>query len=244
MLAACDPTPPGSASDARPTPELVRAHFLTRLNRFAALVDLGGQETMVHVANSGRMRELLVVGNLCWLRAAHGEHRKTAYDLALVDIGHTLVSADARLPNHLVHRAFREGRLPQFADYYECHSEVTYGESRLDLALSGVAGACFVETKSVTLIEDGAALFPDAPTTRGRKHVFSLMHAVAEGYRAAVIFVIQRDDARSFRPHDVADPEFGQALRQAVDAGVEAYAYTCTVSLEEVRLADPVEVRL
>ena len=233
-----------SVADAGPTAGLVEARFLHRLNRFAAVVDLQGKETLVHVANSGRMRELFVVGNVCWLRPARGEHRKTAYDLALVDIGDTLVSADARLPNHVVHRAFREGRLLQFADYPECHTEVTYGESRLDLALRGPPGTCFVETKSVTLVEDGAALFPDAPTTRGRKHVFSLMRAVAEGYRAAVVFVIQRDDAQFFRPHYDADPEFGQALRQAVDAGVEAYAYTCTVSLDEVRLADPLEVRL
>ena len=231
-------------ADTGPTAGLVEARFLHRLNRFAAVVDLQGKETLVHVANSGRMHELFVVGNVCWLRPARGEHRKTAYDLALVDIGDTLVSADARLPNHLVHRAFREGRLLQFADYLECHTEVTYGESRLDLALRGPAGTCFVETKSVTLVEDGAALFPDAPTTRGRKHVFSLMRAVAEGYRAAVVFVIQRDDAQFFRPHYDADPEFGQALRQAVDAGVEAYAYTCTVSLDEVRLADALEVRL
>ena len=237
------PTPAGFR-ETQPTAGLVAARFLHRLNRFAALVDLGGRETLVHVANSGRMRELLVVGNVCWLRPAAGEHRKTAYDLALVDIGHTLVSADARLPNHLVHRAFREGRLAQFADYDECHPEVTYGDSRLDLALRGPDGACFVETKSVTLVEEGVALFPDAPTTRGRKHVFSLMNAAAEGYRAAVVFVIQRDDAKSFRPHDSADPELGQALRQAVEAGVEAHAYICTVSLDEVRLLEPVEVRL
>ena len=226
------------------TAGLVPARFLTRLNRFAALVDLDGSEALAHVANSGRMRELFVVGNLCWLRPASGEHRKTAYDLALVDIGHTLVSADARLPNHLVHRAFREGMLAQFDAYQECATEVVYGDSRLDLALHGPAGTCFVETKSVTLVEQGAALFPDAPTSRGRKHVFSLMHAVAEGHRAAVVFVVQRDDARFFQPHHTADPDFGQALRQAVEAGVEVYAYGCTVSLEEVRLANPLEVRL
>ena len=213
---------------------LVPALFLRRLNRFAAVVDLNGVETLVHVANSGRMRELLVEGNVCWLRPAQGDRRKTAYDLALVDIGPTLVSADARLPNRIVHRAFSEGALTQFTEYDECHTEVTYGESRLDIFLRGSGGACFVETKSVTLVEEGTGLFPDAPTTRGRKHVLSLMKALAAGYRAAVVFVIQRDDARFFRPHDDADP----------DVGVEVYAYTCTVSLNDVRLAEPLEVRL
>lgn len=224
--------------------ELVPSRFLRRLNRFAAVVDLNGVETLVHVANSGRMRELLELGNACWLRPARGDHRKTAYDLALVDIGTTLVSADARLPNRIVHRAFSEGALTQFAEYDECHTEVTYGESRLDICLRGPRGACFVETKSVTLVEEGAGLFPDAPTIRGRKHVLSLTNAISEGYRAAVVFVVQREDARFFRPHDDADPDFGQALRQAVDFGVEAYAYTCTVSLNDVILAEPLEVRL
>ncbi len=235
---------PVDLADAGPVAGLVPARFIKRVNRFAALVELGARETLVHVANSGRMHELLVEGNVCWLRPAPGDHRKTAYDLALVDIGHTLVSADARLPNHLVHRAFQEGRLTQFAACDESHTEVVYGESRLDLALRGPSGTCFIETKSVTLVEDGAGLFPDAPTTRGRKHMLSLMHAVEEGHRAAVVFVIQRDDAQFFRPHDAADPDLGQALRQAVSAGVEAYAYTCTVSLEEVRLAEPLQVML
>ena len=235
-------TPPTTITDSEAG--LVPARFLSRLNRFAAVVNLNGTETLVHVANSGRMRELLVLGNVCWLRPAQGDHRKTAYDLALVDIGHTLVSADARLPNYLVRRAFLEGQLTQFSSYHECHPEVTYGESRLDLALRGSIGTCFVETKSVTLVEDGASLFPDAPTTRGRKHVFSLMSALAEGHRAAVVFVVQRDDAKFFRPHDDADPNFGHALRQAVENGVEAYAYTCTVSLKDVRLAEQLEVLL
>ena len=220
------------------------ARFLRRLNRFAAVVDLQGQETLVHVANSGRMRELFVPGTLAWLRPASGENRKTAYDLAIVDVGHTLVSADARLPNYLVRQAFQDGRLGQFAGYSESHPEVTYGQSRLDLVLRGDHGSCFVEAKSVTLVEQGVGLFPDAPPTRGLKHVFSLTRAVQEGYRAAVIFVVQRADANAFTTHDTADPDFGIALRQAVDAGVEAYAYSCSVSLAEVRLADVLEVRL
>ena len=223
---------------------LVEARFVRRLNRFAALVDVGGNEILIHVANSGRMKELLVEGYRVLLKPAAGDHRKTSYDLALIDLGHTLASADARLPNRLVMQALKEGRLPQFATYVDFRPEVVYGESRLDMALNGPEGTCFVETKSVTLVEEGSGLFPDAPTSRGRKHMDSLSSAAREGHRAAVIFVVQRADAESFAPNDATDPQFGGALRRALDQGVEAYAYRCHVTASEIVLADRLPLRL
>ncbi len=227
-----------------PSP-LEEGYFVTRLNRFAALARVSGREEMVHVPNSGRLRELFEPGRRLLLAPAPGEHRKTRYDLALVDLGHTLVSADARLPNSLVAEALQSRSLPVFADYESVRREVTYHDSRLDLALEGATGICYLETKSVTLVEDdGTALFPDAPTTRGVKHLHTLMRAVGEGHRAAAIFVVQREDALSLKPHDSADPEFGRALREARDAGVEILAFSCQVSPEEIRLAAPLPVAL
>ena len=223
---------------------LVEARFIRRLNRFAALVDLDGMETEVHVANSGRMRELLVQGYRVLLRPVGGNGRKTAFDLALVDLGHTLTSADALLPNFLVHEAIAEGAIPSLSGYTSIRREVTYGESHLDLALEGPSGKCFVEAKSVTLIIDGVGLFPDAPTTRGVKHLRSLCRAIEEGHRAAVVFVVQREDATAFAPNDAADPDFGLALRYALDQGVEAYAFRCHVTTEEVRLAHRLPINL
>ena len=223
---------------------LVEGRFVQRLNRFAALVEIAGKESLVHVANSGRMRELLVDGRRVLLKPASGAHRKTAFDLALVDLGHTLSSADARLPNILVREALGEGRMPQFAGYSSLRPEVAFGESRLDLALDGPRGLCFIENKSVTLVEDCTGLFPDAPTSRGRKHLASLSRAVSEGYRAAVVFVVQREDADAFTPNYPADPDFGAALHRSVEEGVEVYAYRCRVTTEEVTLADPIPVRL
>ena len=241
---------------------LVEGAFEQRLNRFAALVGVDGRQAMVHVANSGRMRELLWQGNRCLLAPRTAAGRKTAYDLTLVEVapdravgepraeydgaapGRVLVSADARLPPALLSEAFHEGRLPPFAEYDTARREVVYGDSRLDLLLSGSHGACFIEVKSVTLVVDGVALFPDAPTERGRRHLGALVRAVDEGYRAAAVFVIQREDARACAPHDAADPAFGRALRGAVASGVEAYAYVCRVTRREIRLAYPVPVLL
>ena len=241
---------------------LVEGAFEQRLNRFAATVALDGRPAMVHVANSGRMRELLRAGARCFVAPRTAAGRKTAYDLALVEVardravgepreeyagaapGRVLVSADARLPPALLWEAFHERRLPPFAGFDSARREVVYGDSRLDLLLSGPRGSCFIEVKSVTLVEDGVALFPDAPTERGRRHVGELARAVREGYRAAVVFVIQREDARACAPHDDADPAFGRTLRDAVAAGVEAYAYVCRVTRQEIRLAHPVPVLL
>ena len=222
-------------------PHLEEGFFITRLNRFAALAEVAGRKEMVHVANSGRLRELFEPGRRLLLAPAPGDHRKTHYDLALVDLGHTLVSADARLPNALVAEALAAGMLEPFVQYPEVRREVTYGDSRLDLALEGPAGRGYLET----MVEDGGmALFPDAPTTRGVKHLYTLMQAKAEGHQAAAIFVVQRSDAACLSPHDESDPDFGKALREAKEAGVDVLAYRCAVTPEQISLADPIPVRL
>ena len=222
-------------------PPLVEGRFIRRLNRFAALVDVERREYLAHVPNSGRMGELLVPGfRVLLVPAPEGANRKTAFDLALVDTGRALSSADARLPNKLVAEALIQRRMPQFADYPVARGEQVFGESRLDFLLDGPTGKCYVETKSVTLVEEGVGLFPDAPTIRGVKHLRSLMAAREAGHDAAVVFVIQRIDAEAFAPHDVADPLLGTTLREARDAGVAIWAYRCHVTESSIELADTV----
>ena len=223
---------------------LVEGRFKIRLNRFLALVDVNGREVAVHVANSGRMHELLFPGNRVLINPQRGPNRKTHFDLALVDVGCALVSADARLPNTLVAEAIAQGRLPQFRDYPDIRREVAFGESRLDLLLEGPTGCIYVETKSVTLVVEGVGLFPDAPTTRGAKHIRCLAQAVEAGHRAAVVFVVQRSDSQAFAPHDSADPDFGVALRQGLAAGVEAFAYNCCVTEKAVTLWRSLPIQL
>ena len=173
------------------SPHLIQGTFIARINRFAALVKVCGRDVQVHVANSGRLCELLQPGMRVLLTpAGDAAHRKTAYDLSLVDLGHTLVSADAQLPSTLVYEALSESRLPQFAAYDTILREQVLENSRLDLLLLdasgklGGPGKCYVEVRSVTLVEEGVGLFPDAPTTRGRRHVETLSRAAAQGCRA------------------------------------------------------------
>ena len=174
----------------------------------------------------------------------NSEHRKTAYDLTLVEYGGVLVSVDSRLPNRLVGEAIDGGRLPEFTGYPDVASEMTFHNSRIDLMLSGPPGKLYVETKSVNLVQEGIALFPDAPTERGRKHLLSLIRSVDEGYQAAAVFVVQRPDAERFSPYRDADPPFAVTLRQAADRGVQVIAYRCNVSLTEIAISDRIPVAL
>ena len=221
---------------------LREGRFRKRLNRFAARVEVEGNERLAHVPNSGRLRELFVPGATVYVSPATTPGRKTAFDLRLVSIDGTLVSCDARLPPSLVAEAQEHGKLPEFEGYPKVEREVTVEESRLDLRFSGEKGQVYVETKSVTLVCDGRALFPDAPTTRGTKHVRTLMKICERGNRAAVVFVVQRDDANCLSPKRDSDPEFASALERAAGMGVEVYAYGCRVTTEEITLGGRVPV--
>lgn len=206
---------------------------------------LGGREVVTHVANSGRMKELLRRENPMYLAPAPAEsRRKTAYDLALVGADGVLVSANAHLPNTLLREAIDAGRVPVFAGYDSLRPEVKFEDSRVDFLLSGPSGLCYIEAKSVTLVEDGVGLFPDAPTERGRRHVLTLCEAVRQGHRAAVVFVVQRPDADSLSPNCSADPEFCRALAHAVKNGVEVSAYRCRVSMTDIELVDEIPVNM
>ncbi len=217
-------------------PSLVPGRFVQRDNRFRATVTVAGREAWAHVPNSGRLAELFTPGRPIWLSPAGNPARKTAYDLRLVDYQGTLVSVDARLPNRLLAEALAAGALPDL-DYPDIQPEVTYGQSRLDFRLSGPQGVCWLETKSVTLVTGGLAQFPDAPTARGRKHLYELINITQSGQRAIVVFVVQRPDADRFAPHRQADPLFASTLQEAAAAGVEIRAFNCRLSLQSIALA-------
>ena len=222
--------------------DLVKGCFRRRVNRFLAVAEIDGRETEIHVANSGRLRELFLPGAAVWLKPARNPDRKTAYDLALVEAGGVLVSADARLPNALVAEAAVSGLLQAVDAPISVTRESTFGESRFDLMLEDAHGRQYVEVKSVTLVEQGIGLFPDSPTLRGAKHLNTLAEAVEAGHRASAVFVVQRPDAVAFAANEPADPRLAEALRGAVSRGVRAYAYNCRVSLHEVRLDRPLPI--
>lgn len=225
-------------------PPLIKGRFLERKNRFAATVEVKGRQEAVFVPNSGRLRELLTPGVEVCLAVKRAPHRVTGYDLALVRHGGLLVSIDAHLANRVVENALRREELEPFTGLTGIQREYTYGNSRIDFRLHFIQGDCLVEVKSVTLVNDGTAMFPDAPTTRGTRHLLELAGAVRGGSRGAVIFLIQRPDARAFMPNDATDPLFGATLRDVAQAGVEVYAYRCEVTTTQISITERVSVIL
>lgn len=224
--------------------KVVKGKFIKRLNRFEAIVDIEGVESLVHVPNTGRCRELFIEGAVVLLEKRDGKHRKTAYELVMVYRGDKLVSIDSQLPNKLAEEAVRNNIISELMDYDYIKREVVFGDSRFDLYMEKSGEKTFVEVKGVTLEVDGVAMFPDAPTERGTKHIYELIKAKQQGFRACLLFVIQLDFASYFVPNSIMDPKFAEALIAARNAGVEILAYSCKVEEAEVVLYKPMELRL
>lgn len=213
--------------------------FLSRPNRFIAIVDIDGVPTVCHVKNTGRCKELLVPGCTVVLAAAENPARKTPYDLIAVYKGDRLINMDSQAPN-AVAAAYLADRFPAAT----IRREVTYGDSRFDFAIEDSTDKWFVEVKGCTLEIDNVGYFPDAPTERGVKHLRHLIRATEEGYKAAVLFVIQMEGVASIRPNDTTHPAFGAALRNAANAGVAVWAVDCTVTPSALTHRSPVPVDL
>ncbi len=222
---------------------LVDAEFESRPNRFLGIAKVGGRKVRCFIPSPGRMRELLFRGSKVVLLEADGGDRRTRYDLIGVRLPHANVLIDSRIPNRLLLEVLRDRTIPIGIRYHEVIPEPTVGKSRFDFELRN-RERVLVEAKAVTLVEENVALFPDAPTSRGTRHLNELAQLKRKGTSAAVIFVIQREDARAFSPNDRTDPAFGQALRKAVDVGVKAYAFSCKWMDNVVRLGVIVELRL
>lgn len=225
---------------------LVPSKFVKRLNRFAISVKLrNGQIVTAHLPNSGRLHEVLKAGNKFWLAHRPNLNRRTDFDAVLAKDGNALVSVDARLPPKLLLEGIETGIVRQFGKIVGARAEVPLGDHRLDLQLfNSLSQVRWVETKSVTLVSDGVALFPDAPTVRGREHLRLLGELVQKGELAAIVFVVQRGDAEVFAPNESADPDFARILREVAYAGVRVLAYKCAVTFTHLQISQQIPVRL
>ncbi|KYH38785.1 MAG: sugar fermentation stimulation protein [Candidatus Bathyarchaeota archaeon B23] len=222
---------------------LRRALFKARVNRFLGLAEVDGSQEEVYIPNPGRLQELLRPGVTVYLSENPSPRRKTSFDLVLVEAGGLLVSIDSRIPNRLFVEAMEGGQLREFEGLQIEGREVPLDGSRIDFLLSDGHRRMLVEVKSCTLVEEGVALFPDAPTERGRRHLRSLAERPG-GLEAAAVFIIQRGDAEVFRPNVELDPAFAEALREARGMGVDVYAHRCHVTLEGIWVMGEVDVEI
>lgn len=232
---------------------LHEARFLERPNRFVVHARLRNRRKVIaHLADPGKLRELLVPGRKLLLRQASDPDRKTRWSTVLVESpdSTTWVSIDTGLPNRVIARALEENALEELGAWRLVRREFPLGASRFDFLLERRRGGrgprrMVVEVKSVSLVENGIALFPDAVTTRGARHVRELAELRESGdWAAAVLFVLQRPDANRIMPFATRDPDFAQALTEARRAGVRLLGRRCSITPEAVVLGSPIPVAL
>lgn len=221
---------------------VIEAKFIKRPNRFIAHVLVDGKEEIVHVRNTGRNREILVEGTKVILEKSKNPDRKTAYSLIAAYKGDMLINIDSQIPNAVVFEGIINNKISALQNVNNIKREVTYGNSRFDIYFEKENSKGFIEVKGVTLEEDGLAMFPDAPTERGRKHIEEMAAPVANGYEGFIIFLIQMKGVKAFSSNFSMDPKFSEELRKAAYSGVKVLAYDSIVKKDEIIISDPVEV--
>ncbi len=215
----------------------VEGTIVKKAHRFLAYVSIDGVETKAHIPNSGRLAELMTPGLPALLeKAPEGSGRKTPYSLRSVRYKGGWVCIDSTVPNRLAAATVLDPDSPLYvAGYDTVRPEFAIGKHRFDLLLTGPKKRpSLIEIKSVTLVIDGVARFPDAPTERGRSHLATLAELTDEGYDAQVVFMVQRADAKSFAPNRATDPAFGDALVAAMNGGVTARVALCKVGKRDI----------
>lgn len=221
--------------------------FLRRYKRFFADVELeDGTTVTAHCPNTGSLLGCLVEGARVWLRESDNPRRSLRFTWQAIEVDGTWVNVDTSLPNRVVAEAIAAGEIDALAGYDELRREVKYGRnSRIDALLTRKDGArCFVEVKNTTLAEGRVALFPDAVTERGLKHLRELSREAKQGARAVQLFFVSRGDVQVFRPAATIDPEYAKTLRAVFKKGVEVLAWRALVRPDRLELDRPLEVEL
>lgn len=217
-------------------PNISKATFVRRLNRFVAMVELDGHTERVHVKNTGRLGQVLVPGARVYLCAPGTPGRKTTYDLVAVKgADGSLYNVDSQATNAVV----REWLETQ--DVTRVVPEHRFGDSRIDFyvehTVAGESSPCLIEVKGCTLVRDGVGYFPDAPTTRGTRHLRELMRAASLGTDAAVAFVVQVEGVFEVRADEKVDPTFASTLELARERGVRVLTLPCHVEPDALEVA-------
>lgn len=225
--------------------KLVHGILIKRYKRFLADVRLDdGTEVVAHCTNSGTMKSCLENGAEVYLTPVNDPKRKTKFTWEMIKINGDWIGINTGNPNNLAFEAISAGTIPELKGYTNVKREMTFGDSRFDIFAENETEKCFVEVKNVTMKEGNYALFPDAVTTRGQKHLKTLMEVKAKGMRAVMLYIIQRSDVEVFGPATKIDPDYAKALKMAVNAGVEVIAMQAKVTPEKIELVRKIPIEI
>jgi len=216
---------------------LTHGILINRYKRFLVNVRLdNGAETVAHCTNSGTMKSCLENGAEVYLSPVDNPERRTKFTWEMIKINGSWVGINTGNPNKLAFDAIKNGEIEGLGGYTSVRREVQYGDSRFDIFAENEHEKCFIEVKNVTMKEGRYARFPDAVTTRGQKHLETLIKCKHEGYRAVMLYIVQRTDVEIFAPATAIDPDYARILKKAVEAGVEVFPVMAKVSPEKIEL--------
>jgi sugar fermentation stimulation protein A len=224
--------------------KIVHGRLVQRVNRFIAEVAINGMIEQVHIKNTGRLKELLKPDADVLLEMSSNPNRKTRFSLIAAAKNGRWVNIDSQAPNIIAYEALQMGKLPEIGFVNLVKKEAMYSHSRFDLYFEKGHEKGFIEVKGVTLENNGIALFPDAPTTRGTKHVLAMIKAVHEGYTGVILFVVQMKGCHAFMANREMDPAFADALLHAENNGVQILAYDSVVKEDALEMDKPLPVFL
>ena len=226
---------------------VIKGKFISRPNRFIANAQIENEIHTVHVKNTGRCKELLVPNCTVYLSLSDNPHRKTKYDLIAVEKKREnksplIINMDSQIVNYAAEEWLKESGF--FGKNANIRREVTFGKSRFDFFIESETEKAFLEVKGVTLEKDGIALFPDAPTERGVKHINELIEAKKSGYSTYILFVIQMKEITEFTPNTETHMEFAKSLKKAEKQGVKIMAMDCDIAPDEIKISKEVKIHL
>jgi len=218
---------------------LVHGKLIKRYKRFLVDVELdNGDVVVAHTSNSGSMKTCLEEGAEVFLTYVDDPKRKTNYTWEMIKINKSWVGINTLVPNLLVYEAVKNQQLDYLRGFSLVKREVKFDDSRFDVFALNEDEECFIEVKNVSMKVGEYARFPDAVTTRGKKHLTTLMKVKKEGKRAVMVYVIQRADVEKFAPASDIDPDYAKTLKQAYENGVEVYPIRAVVTPERIELGE------
>ncbi|MCK5349623.1 MAG: DNA/RNA nuclease SfsA [Desulfobacula sp.] len=228
-------------------PTLISGILIQRYKRFLADIELDtGEKVTAHCPNSGSMKGCAIPGSQVWLSVSDNPKRKYKHTWELIKVPETMIGINTLVPNKLVKQSIENGLIQELSGYDRVKAEVkTSSHTRLDLLLENEAEEkCYVEIKNCTLVEEGTAMFPDAVTVRGQKHLDELEHLVSLGHRGIIFFLIQRMDAKAFKPAAMIDKVYAEKLKKVVENGVEIIVRDTVINTQVIRIRNIVPVHL
>tara|TARA_X000000950_G_scaffold120207_1_gene150656 strand:- start:695 stop:1390 length:696 start_codon:yes stop_codon:yes gene_type:complete len=226
--------------------KLISGLLIKRYKRFFVDIKIKNQIITAHCPNTGSMYGLLNEGNKVWISESNNPNRKLKYTLEIIEVNKAMVGVNTHSSNKIVEHALQNNLIDEFNDILEIKPETKFGlNTRFDFLVLNKKSKAFIEVKNVTLLrKKELAEFPDAVTTRGLKHINELLKAVRKNYKIYILYLVQRNDCKSFTIAKDIDPDYANALVKAVKNKLNILCYDCKFSSKGIKLNNKIKFKI